>query len=236
MSESGEGVDFTKREPAQSPEPEPEFDPYRFGAPEHPIPAEFAPPGYKGPTIPTSPYPGAVGPSGQPPYGQPPYGQPPYGQNPYGQNPYGQNPYGQYPGPPGTGDNPPGTPYPPYDYGAPAPPPYHGYQQPAAGNGKAIAGLVFGILSIVLCFLFFFDGIFVLLGLIFSVIALNESRSRGGAGRGMAITGLVCTVIGTLLATLLSVFLIRAVNQCGGFQSDTSSQSFKTCVQDHLFK
>jgi len=26
-----------------------DFDPYRFGAPEHPVPPEFAPPGYKPP-------------------------------------------------------------------------------------------------------------------------------------------------------------------------------------------
>ena len=27
----------------------PDFDPYRFGAPEHPIPPEYAPPGYRPP-------------------------------------------------------------------------------------------------------------------------------------------------------------------------------------------
>jgi hypothetical protein len=30
-------------------EPAPEFDPYRFGAPEHPVPPEYAPPGYRPP-------------------------------------------------------------------------------------------------------------------------------------------------------------------------------------------
>ena len=37
------------------PEDDPDFDPYRFGAPDHPIPAEYAPPGYKGPIAPPQP-------------------------------------------------------------------------------------------------------------------------------------------------------------------------------------
>ena len=208
-----EGVDLTKGEGAPG-EQQP-FDPYRFGRPEHPIPAEYAPPGYTGPTVQNPP------PS---PYGPPPAGYPGAPANPFG--------------------NPPGTPYgapPPYppagSYNAPPPPHYSGYPAPPTGNGKAIAALVFGILSIVLCFLFFFDGIFVILGLIFSIIALNETKGRGGNGRGMAVAGLVCTIVGALIATVLTVFLVRAVNKCGGFENNnTSSQTFKTCLQDNFFK
>ena len=50
MDESDEGVSFTKRdqpqpEPAADPAAAAEFDPYRFGKPEHPIPAERGPAG-----------------------------------------------------------------------------------------------------------------------------------------------------------------------------------------------
>jgi hypothetical protein len=195
-------------------QPDPPFDPYRFGAPEHPIPAEYAPPGYTGPTVPSA---------SVPPYGQPPAGYPSSQGYPGSQGP--PPPYGSAPQ------------YPPAGYGTPGaypPPPYHGYPMPPTGNGKAIASLVFGILSIVLCFLSFFDGIFVLLGLVFGIIALSESKNGRAGGRGLAIAGLVCTAIGAVLATVLTALIVHAANQCGGFQNDNSDQ-WQTCVRHHMF-
>lgn len=219
-----EGVNLAKGDPSS----EAPFDPYRFGKPDHPIPAEYAPPGYTGPTIP------AGGPT---PYPQPnPWAaqQPPYGANnpfnnppgtPYTQQPYEQpyqQPY-QQPLPPS-----------PYGPGAPPPPPYHSYVQPKTGNGKAVAGLVLGILSIVLCWIAFFDAIFVVLGLIFSLLALSESKRRpDGAGRSMAIGGLVCTIVGAILATILTVLVVHAINKCGGISS-TNDPGFNQCVQDNF--
>jgi VanZ family protein len=221
-----EAVNLAKGEPTS----DAPFDPYRFGRPDHPIAAEYAPPGYTGPTVPAgSPY------SQQPnPWAAP---QPPPGTEP--------NPF----------NNPPGTPYPPagapynpqqqqpYQYpppgtvvgqGAPPPPAYHQYVQPGTGNGKSVAALVLGILSIVLCWLSLFDAIFVILGLIFSLIALNETKRRPGMpGRGMAIAGLICTIIGAILATVLTVVLIHAANKCGGF-SNSSDSNFNQCVRDNF--
>jgi VanZ family protein len=75
------------------------FDPYRFGAPDHPVPPEYAPPGYL-PPPPTQPMPQP----GQPPYGgyQYPQSAPQY---PYGGQYYGPPPpwTTQYP-PPRTGN------------------------------------------------------------------------------------------------------------------------------------
>lgn len=179
-----EGVDLSKGDPAG----ETPFDPYRFGKPDHPIPAEYAPPGYTGPVIPPGPYSQPNpwgGPYGQPPpqgdpqvpYGQSPYGQQPYGQPPYGQPPYGQPPYGQQSGPPPYGQQPypPAPPYQPYG-------PY-GYPQPTAGtNGLAIASLV----------LAFFCAI---AGLVCGIVALNQINERHQKGRGLAIAGIVLSVL-----------------------------------------
>ena len=205
--EPREGVNLGKDEADQ----EAPFDPYRFGKPDHPIPAEYAPPGYTGPVDPpASPY-------GQPIPWAPPGSQP-------------GNPF----------NNPPGTPYAgqpsPYGYPGsygPTPPPYHGYAQPKAGSGKAVAGLVLGIASIVFCFLSFFDGILVILGLIFSLIAMGETKTPGTSGRGMAIAGLICAIVGAVLATLFGVLIIHAINQCGGFHSRTDP-GFNNCVQHHF--
>lgn len=183
------------------------FDPYRFGKPDRPIPAEYAPPGYTGPVIPPAT-----------PFGPPgPWASPGPGQqyNPFGGQP---SPYGYPPQPPGP-------------YGPP--PPFPGYVQRKPGNGKAVAALVFGIASIVFSVLSFLDAVFVVLGLVFSLIALSETRAPGASGRRMAIAGLVCTLVGAALATLFSALVIHAVNQCGGF-SNSNAPGFQTCVRTHL--
>lgn len=174
---------------------QPDFDPYRFGAPEHPVPPEYAPPGY------TPPPPTAAPPGTSPP---PPYGYPAYGQQPQ-----------QYP-----------------HYGPP-PPPYSPYPQPGTGNGKAIAGLVLGIVSILFCWTTLFDVVPVVLGLIFGFVGLNQaSRLPGHQGRGQAVAGIVCSVIGAVLAIVLTVWVVHLANECGGFGTD--STVLQQCIQDHI--
>lgn len=176
-----------------------DFDPYRFGAPEHPVPPEYAPPGY-------TPPPQTAPPSTPPPGTSPP---PPYGYPAYGQ-------YGAHP-----------------QYGAPPPPQYSQYPQPATGNGKAVAGLVLGIASIVFCWTTVFDVVPVVLGLVFGFLGLNQSsRLPGRTGRGMAIAGIVCSVIGAALAIALTVWVVRLANDCGGFGTD--STVLQQCIQNHI--
>jgi hypothetical protein len=219
---STEGVDLTKT-PAAAEEP---FDPYRFGKPDHPIPAEYAPPGYTGPVIPTTPPPppgwGQVPPGANPanPFSNPP-------GTPY--SPYGGPPAGGYPPAPGPYPYPP---VPPPGY-YPVLPPGPGYQGPA-GNGKAITALALGIGSLFFSLFFFFDALLVVPGLILGAIAMNETKASGAPGRGLAVAGLICSVIGAVLATIMSVLLIHAVNQCGGFDNG-NAPNFQNCVQNHVF-
>ncbi len=77
-------------------DPPPDFDPYRFGAPEHPVPPEYAPPGYR-PPPPTAP------PSVPPPPGYATY--PGYQQQHYAG--YDQQGYPYGPPPPYTTQYPP---------------------------------------------------------------------------------------------------------------------------------
>ena len=208
-----ERVNLEKGDPTS----EAPFDPYRFGKPDHPIPAEYAPPGYTGPVTP------AAG-----PYEAPnPFGPPPYGGQPT--NPFSNPPGTPYGGPQQHYQYPP-TPYGP---GAPPPPMYHGYAPPRSSNGKAVASLVLGILSIVMFWLTIFDSVFIVLALIFGLIALSETKSGAGHGRGMAIAGLVCTAVGTLAATVFTVLIVHAANQCGGFSNNNTSV-FQDCVRHHL--
>ncbi len=75
-------------------------------------------------------------------------------------------------------------------------------------SGKAITALVLGILSIIIPYIGLIIGI---VGIIFAVLALKEIRRTGKAGRGMAIAGLVTSIIGTALYALIIGFLIVGI-------------------------
>ncbi|SES67278.1 protein of unknown function [Oceanobacillus limi] len=74
-------------------------------------------------------------------------------------------------------------------------------------NGKAIAGLTLGILSVILPY------IGVVLGIIGIVIAnkgIKEIGETAGNGRGIAIAGRVCSIVGICIQSLLIAFAILA--------------------------
>jgi len=81
---------------------------------------------------------------------------------------------------------------------------------PASGmaektNGLAIAGLVFGILGVMPCVCC--GPVFSTLGLIFSGIALAQTGNHPmQAGRGMAIAGIVLSVLGLIGFLILMLF------------------------------
>jgi len=155
------------------------FDPYRFGAPEQPVPVEYAP--YQN--------------SQQQLYAS---------QSPYPYQPQ-QSPWLAPNGQP--------------------------YAQPRPGNGKAVTALVLGILSMVLCVLSFLDVFLIIPAIIFGSLALNDAKRNGGAGRGMAISGLVCAVIGAVLAMMLTVWLAPKVARCAN-DYPRNSAAYNTCIRD----
>ena len=80
------------------------------------------------------------------------------------------------------------------------PPGYGGYPQPQRGsNGMAIAGMVCGIVGLVLAQIILGP-----LALIFGGIGLQRAK-RGASGQGMAIAGIVLGVIDLVLGIILAV-------------------------------
>ncbi len=78
---------------------------------------------------------------------------------------------------------------------------------PMPGNGKAVAALVLGIISIVFCWFAYFN-IFTcvcsVVGLILAVSASKEMQFAGiYSGRGIATAGLVLCIIGVALSVLM---------------------------------
>jgi hypothetical protein len=111
--------------------------------------------------------------------------------------------------------------------GAPSGP---SYAPPKKNNGKAIASLVLGILALVS----FFTGWGAIVGLILGVVGIvmgvnakKEIDATGQEGKGMATAGLVCSIIGTVIAGIgaLCVLCIAGsvigAGACNGFSDFT---------------
>ena len=77
-------------------------------------------------------------------------------------------------------------------------------------NSYAIAGLVFGILAILCCC----KALFGTLGIIFSLIGLSQTNQHPEfyEGRGIAIAGLVLSVLSLLLALILIMVAVATGN------------------------
>lgn len=100
------------------------------------------------------------------------------------------------PGPGGPG-------YPGYGYPPPGMQPYYyqGYQ-PRRTNGMAIAALVCGICG----FIYLIPAI---LGIVFGIIAVRQTKRDGTDGRGMAIAGIIT---GACWIALLGLIILIAVS------------------------
>ena len=86
--------------------------------------------------------------------------------------------------------------------------PYNNYpppMPPAKTNGKSITALVLGILSIALPYIGFLIGI---VAIIFASLSFKELKYKNEQGRGMAVAGLVCGIVGTALYAIIIVILI----------------------------
>ena len=115
---------------------------------------------------------------------------------------YGATPSAQQPLPPAPAA-PAAQPY-PQTY------PQYSAQAQGGTNSMAIAGMVMGILSLVTicCYGFPFN----LLGIIFSAIGLSQIKKSNPrqSGKGMAIAGLICSILSFLIYAALIIVVIAS--------------------------
>lgn len=102
-------------------------------------------------------------------------------------------------------------------------------QQPKKGSGCAIASLVLGILSLILCCVG--GGIFGIIGVVLGIISLCRKES----GRGMAIGGLVTSGIGLLLGIFMLIEILAVVAGLGNL-SNQDWQDIRDAVYEELEK
>lgn len=176
--------------------------------------------GYQPPTNPPPPPAVPTGLPDLPPYGAPPVpepGAPAYGAPPapgagpaYGApSAPGASPAYGAPGAPGYGPPPvpgvtPGAPYGSPQYGAPV----------AAGaktETTAILGLVFAFL-------------FWPAGLVLSIVGLSKSKKNGTSGTGLAIAGLVVSILIGIVSVISTIAFIAAASKTSDALSDASRQ------------
>ncbi|PZT55333.1 DUF4190 domain-containing protein [Paenibacillus silvae] len=79
------------------------------------------------------------------------------------------------------------------------------YAPPPKTNSKSIVSLVLGILSITLPYIGFLIGI---AAIIFASISFKEIRMRMEQGKGLAVAGLVCGIVGTALYAIVILLVL----------------------------
>ena len=80
-------------------------------------------------------------------------------------------------------------------------------KEPKKLIGLSIASMILGILSIVCCSFWYISGLFALVGLVLGVISMVKKCS----GKGMAIAGIICSVLGMLISIVMIIIVIAGV-------------------------
>ena len=128
-----------------------------------------------------------------------------YGQSQGSQSPYQQGPYGQQ----GTT----GYQQQQYQYQQPRSPYGQGpnynmpMQQGPKNSGKAIAGMVLGIISLLICYIPYFGIIPSIVGLILSILCRKDvtNKPQEYKGNGMAMAGLICSILALITSLIITI-------------------------------
>lgn len=118
---------------------------------------------------------------------------------------------------------PPVPPSSPYNY-TPQP-----EQQKSGKDTLALLGMIFGIVSVVFCCMNLLDLPFAIAGVILSILGLKSLRRKG-----MAIAGVICSSIATILCIIIFCSGMAALNEAGDTIYDSFMQGFEEGLQDGL--
>jgi len=98
-------------------------------------------------------------------------------------------------------------------------------QTPRKGNALAITGMILGIVSVVLCWLPIVSLPCGIGGLIFSILGIRRAKTTG-TGRGVALAGLVLSILGLLAGLVFTAIWILAMRELNTWM-DRSWQGIK---------
>ena len=106
--------------------------------------------------------------------------------------------------------------YNPYPNQQQYPPNAGGYQQPRPTSGECVAGMVLGIIAVVISWIPF-AGLIGVIGLILSIVGMRKARAEGRNGYGMGVTGLVCSIVALVPAVIIMIVFLSAAASCVSF-------------------
>lgn len=86
----------------------------------------------------------------------------------------------------------------------------------AKGNGMSVAGLILGIISLVVCWIGWLGILVPVLGITFSSIGLVQC-SRSGLPTGKAKAGLICSIISLALIVIFLVFFVAVATSWANY-------------------
>ncbi len=100
---------------------------------------------------------------------------------------------------------------------------------PAANNGKGlgIAGMILGILAIIVSFVPCFGWwaiVLAVVGVILSAISMAQAK-KANAPKGMAIAGLICSILAIIIGSIWIFVIAKAVTEGGAMFKDAMEKS-----------
>ncbi|MDO9000741.1 MAG: DUF4190 domain-containing protein [Bacteroidota bacterium] len=100
---------------------------------------------------------------------------------------------------------------------------------PAANNGKGlgIAGMILGILAIIVSFVPCFGWwaiVLAVVGVILSAVSLSQAK-KANAPKGMAIAGLICSILAIIIGSIWIFIITKAVTEGAGMFKDAMEKS-----------
>ena len=112
----------------------------------------------------------------------------------------------------------------------PPTPPGTGGTATGQTNGLAVAGMICGILGLVLFWTVWIGIILGVLGIIFGALGRSRANSMGGTGRGMAMTGIITGAIGVVAAIIFIVFIASKVNEAQNILDQLEQQGMAALI------
>ncbi|WP_370342154.1 hypothetical protein [Catenulispora sp. MAP5-51] len=78
-------------------------------------------------------------------------------------------------------------------------------------SGLAVTGMVLGILSLLLFWASLLAPLLAILGIVFSLTGISQGSKPGWTGTGMAVAGLVCSLLTAAIWVMLAVILATLI-------------------------
>jgi hypothetical protein len=138
--------------------------------------------------------------------------------------------------PPGYGPPPQQPGYGPAPYGYPYPAPYPMAMPQQPRSNMALTGMILGIVGLCTSVLYV-GGVIGIVGLIFSIIGIRAVNRAGLAGKGMAITGLITSIIAIIVNAIeiaVIIWVVHTFNGCSQYDPNAQPTQYQQCVHNGI--